>query len=182
METNTAYIENQTRQWIKTVVIGCGFCPFAAKPFIDNKIRYRIISGTAIHEHSKIVLEELQLLDKNTTIETSLLIFADAYAHFSTYLRMVKKSEDLIRRKGYEGIYQIASFHPLYLFGDSDEQDAANYTNRSPYPMLHLLREDSLSRAIAFHPSPEAIPARNVAFARSKGLELMAALLTESMR
>jgi hypothetical protein len=78
-----------------------------------------------------------------------------------------------LKRNGYEGVYQVASFHPLYLFVNSDENDPANYTNRSIYPMLHLLREESIDKALENYKEPESIPIRNVNFARDKGLTYM---------
>lgn len=171
----------QTKNWVKDVVIGCGFCPFANKVFIEDTIHYAVIEGTALHEHPNKVLEEMLLLEQNPNIETSLIIFPDAYAHFSAYLHLLKQCEKLSIRKGFEGVFQIASFHPEYVFGDADEHDAANYTNRSPYPMLHLIREESLSKAIAFHPDPDGIPQRNIDFAQAKGIDFMKQLLQKSI-
>lgn len=178
-ETEQKIIQ-QTKQWVQQVVIGCGFCPFANKAVLDNSIHYIIVAGTALHLHSGIVLDELKRLDNDPAIETTLVIFPDAYEHFSAYLNFLKQTEKQSLRKGYEGIYQIASFHPLYIFAGADEDDAANYTNRSPYPMLHLLREESLSKAIAFYPNAEAIPERNIQFAQQKGLEYMQELWKKS--
>ncbi len=156
-------------------MIGCGFCPFANKVFIENTIRYVVVEGAALHEHPAKVLEEIQFLHSTPSSETSLIIFPDAYEHFSSYLSLLKQCEKLSMRKGYEGIFQIASFHPQYIFEDAAEDDAANYTNRSPYPMLHL------SKAISFHPDPDGIPARNIVFAREKGINIMKALLQKSL-
>lgn len=181
MELSTDKIIAQTKNWVKEVVIGCGFCPFAKKVFIENSIRYVVIEGTALHEHPSAVLSELQLLEKDPTIETTLLIFSEAYQSFGSYLQLVKQAEKLSIRKGFEGVFQIASFHPEYVFGDANENDAANYTNRSPYPMLHLLREDSLSKAISFHPDPDGIPQRNIEFANEKGIDFMKQLLQKAM-
>lgn len=180
MNLSSEQIIQQTQNWVRDVVIGCGFCPFANKVFIEDTIRYAVIEGTALHEHPHKVLEELLLLAQNPNIETSLIIFPDAYSHFSAYLNVLKQCEKLSIRKGFEGVFQIASFHPEYVFGDADEQDAANYTNRSPYPMLHLIREESLSKAIAFHPDPDGIPQRNIDFAHTKGIAYMQALLSHA--
>ena len=95
------------------------------------------------------------------------------FAEFEDYLDLVELAEALSVELGYEGIYQIASFHPEYCFGGADENDPANYTNRSPYPMVHLLREDSISRALEHYADPEGIPDRNIALARTKGLKQM---------
>lgn len=181
MELSTEQIIEQTKNWVKEVVIGCGFCPFANKVFIENTIRYIVVDGNALHEHPNVVLSELQLLEKEPKIETTLIIFSEAYQQFGSYLQYLKQAEKLSIRKGFEGVFQIASFHPEYVFGDANENDAANYTNRSPYPMLHLLREESLSKAISFHPDPEGIPLRNIEFANEKGLLFMKQLLQKAM-
>jgi hypothetical protein len=116
---------------------------------------------------------ECQRLDEDESIETSLLIFPDAFTDFDAYLNMVEMAEALLDDQDYEGVYQVASFHPEYRFADAPEDDPANFTNRSVYPMLHLLREDSLEKAIDAHPDAEAIPERNILFAREKGLAYM---------
>ena len=123
MKLNTGKIIAQQKNWVKEVVIGCGFCPFANKVFIENSIRYVVIEGTALHEHPSVVLSELLLLEKEPTIETTLLIFSEAYQSFGGYLQLVKQSEKLSIRKGFEGVFQIASFHPDYVFGDANESD-----------------------------------------------------------
>jgi len=105
------------------------------------------------------------------------LIYAGAFADFDDYLDFLGLAEALLSDQGYEGIYQLASFHPDYSFEEAALDDAANYTNRSPYPMLHLLRESSLEQAIAHYPDPENIPERNIALTRELGLTKMKTLL-----
>ena len=109
-------------------------------------------------------------------METTFIIFPDNFSDFETYLDLVELSEALAADQGYEGIYQIASFHPEYCFEGAEADDPANYTNRSIYPMLHLLREDSLSDALDNFPDAESIPERNIAFAQRKGLAFMQSL------
>lgn len=174
-------IIRQSAAWVEQTVVGCGFCPFAYKVVAEKTIRYKVVRGTALHEHPEWVLAEAKLLSAHPEIETELVIFPDAYAYFSAYLQLVKKCEQLLRRKGFEGIFQIASFHPEYLFGDADESDAAHYTNRSPYPMIHLLREAELEQALENFRSPERIPERNVRFAREKGVAYLQQLLQKAM-
>jgi uncharacterized protein len=165
----------QTQQWIADVVVGCNFCPFASKVLNENKIYYLVLNVA----DSKIVLNQFLLacekLGENKTIETTLIIIPNGYNNFHTYLKLVGETENIIQEK-YEGIYQVASFHPQYLFAGSNNNDAANYTNRSPYPMLHILREESIEKALQHFPDPENIPHRNIAFAQQKGLVYMQAL------
>jgi hypothetical protein len=118
-------------------------------------------------------------LDGDANIETSFLIFPNSYESFDDYLDLVILVEKLIFDKGYEGVYQVASFHPLYQFDGTNYDDAANFTNRSVYPMLHLLREESIEKALENFKSPESIPDTNINFAREKGLVYMK-LLRES--
>jgi len=170
--TDSAVIA-QTTQWINSVVIGCNFCPFAAKAVLRKSIRYVVLQETTLESALETLVDELNFLDRTEDIETSLLIFPKHFADFEDYLDLVELAENLSIEQGYEGVYQIASFHPDYCFEGAEADDPANYTNRSPYPMLHLLREDSISRALDHYIDPEGIPERNIAFAQEKGLRYM---------
>ena len=109
----------------------------------------------------------------NENIETSLLILPENFEDFYDYLNLIDEIEEQIISPLYEGVFQIASFHPQYLFEGSTDNDPANYTNRSPYPMIHILRESSLDVAIDSHPGTEKIPDNNIAFAKMKGIHEM---------
>jgi len=174
--THETVIE-QTQKWIKNVVIDCNFCPFAARVYSNKTIHYIVSKATSIDESLQQLKDELELLDKNELTETAFIIFPEGFADFKTYLLLVKKAEKLLVKEDYEGIYQIASFHPEYCFQGSDNDDPANYTNRSIYPMLHLLREESVTKALKFFSHPETIPDNNIAFANKKGLQYMQMLL-----
>lgn len=168
----------ETQNWIKSVIVGLNFCPFAARVVIQNSIHYCVVTDEAIEDKAalKILESEFKRLDDEPTIETGFVIFADSYNDFDDYLTLVHKTNRLITKLGYDGIYQVASFHPDYVFDGSDNDDAANYTNRSIYPMLHVLREESLTKALATYKNPEAIPERNINLAREKGIQYMQAL------
>lgn len=170
--TNAKIIE-QTTNWIKSVVIDCNFCPFAAKAVLKKTIRYIIKSDVDMNDSILALKEELEHLDTDTEIETSFIIFPNNFSVFDDYLDLVNKAERFIKKEGYEGVYQIASFHPDYCFAGEDENDPANYTNRSIYLMLHILREESLTKALSLFPDPKNIPHRNIEFARKKGLQYM---------
>lgn len=173
METNKELVIEQTKNWIKKVVIDCNFCPFAAKPFMQKSIRYTVQNNISIADSIAVLQQELEFLGKEISIETSFIIFPNDYKNFDDYLDLIADAEDLLAQLGYEGVYQIASFHPDYCFADSTEDDAANYTNRSIYPMLHLLREDSITKALSLYKEPETIPENNMVFTREKGLKYM---------
>ena len=125
------------------------------------------------------LLSEMVFLDENLDTETSFIIFPSDFSIFTEYLAMMEDAEEFLADEGYEGIYQIASFHPLYIFAGAGDDDAANYTNRSIYPMIHILREDSVTEALKNFKNPERIPDNNIAFAEEKGLKYMQ-LLRES--
>lgn len=114
--------------------------------------------------------------------KTSLLILNNGFTNFRSYFDLFEIAQALLTKEGYEGIYQLASFHPLYLFKGSNESDPSNYTNRSPYPMLHILREEDVSMAVDNYPASEYIPEINIAFTRQKGLIYMKTLLENCMR
>lgn len=171
--SSSQQIIDQTKTWIHKVVVGCNFCPFAARTIQQHHVHYQVETGTDTTLCLDAFLKEIDRLDKELPIETSFLIFSNAFQQFDDYLYMVSLAEDVLKEKGYEGVYQLASFHPLYRFATSVENDAADYTNRSIYPMLHLLRESSINKALAHYEHPEKIPERNVDFARNKGLTFM---------
>jgi hypothetical protein len=179
---NENEIIQQTRNWVEKVVIGLNFCPFAQRELIKERIRFAVSDSISIEAALENLLREIHFLEDNVGTETTLLIYPLAYADFDDYLDLLDLANALIEDQGYEGIFQIASFHPHYQFADSAKDDPANYTNRSPYPMLHLLREESLEIALENHPNPDDIPERNVKFAREKGLAYMQLLLESCMK
>ena len=171
--TDSLQIIDQTKKWINDVVVGCNFCPFAMSAVKRQQIHYQVEASQSPGVCMDAFLPEVFRLDKDPRIETTFLIFPYSFQQFDDYLELVALSEKLLKQKGYEGIYQLASFHPLYQFADSAGRDAANYTNRSVYPMLHLLREDSIDTALEHYNGAENIPGRNILFARKKGLTYM---------
>jgi len=166
-------IIGRTKKWIVDVVIGCNFCPFAANVVKQQTIFYKVEENRDMDACLDSFLYEMKRLDNDATIETTFLIFPNTFQKFNEYLDLLSLAEDRLKRNGYEGVYQVASFHPLYRFTNSVENDPANYTNRSIYPMLHLLREESIDRALENYKDPESIPVRNINFAREKGLVYM---------
>lgn len=163
----------QTRKWITDMVVGCNFCPFAARELKRNSIHYEVLLGAGLKITLETLVSECSRLDLDRNIETSFLILPGSFTDFDEYLSLVSLSEKLLKQANYEGIYQVAGFHPAYLFAGTNENDAANYTNRSPYPMLHLLREESIEKALENIADPGNIPERNMRFAREKGLAWM---------
>jgi hypothetical protein len=169
-------IIQQTKKWIKDVVIGLNFCPFANKEYINDTIRYQISNSKDMSEVMMQLFEECVFLDLNEETSTTLIILSEGFQDFEEYLFLVDLCEKLLRKQKYEGVYQIATFHPEYVFDGEDPLDPANFTNRSIYPMLHILREEQLEDAIENFPDTESIPEKNIDVARKLGLEKLQAL------
>ncbi len=170
----------ETKKWIADVVVGCNFCPFAAKELKRGSIYYEVLAGASTTTTLEAVFILLRLLDDNNNIETAFLILPDSFLSFDVYLSLVERAEQMLGKENYEGIYQVASFHPQYLFAGSTNDDPSNYTNRSPYAMLHFLRENSVSKAVDSYPAIHEVPERNIAFTKEKGLRYMQQLLMDS--
>ena len=170
MESIDPIVIERTKNWIRDIVIGLNFCPFARKPFKEELILYKVDSTTANAAALESFINTCHFLEDNAATETALLIFPNGFSDFEDYLNLTDLAEKLLKAQGFEGVYQVASFHPDYIFAGSDEHDPANYTNRSPYPMLHLLREDLLEIAIDKHANVDDIPNQNIAKAQSLGL------------
>lgn len=166
-----------TQAWLNTFVIAYNICPFARREQERNSIRYQVVENNSIEKCLEAVIAECEHLDSEPETETTLLIFAEDFADFEDFLDLLALSEQLLIDQGYEGVYQLASFHPDYCFAQTLEDDPSNYTNRSPYPMLHLIREASIEKAVASHPDPDGIPDRNIALTRQLGLETLRAIL-----
>lgn len=157
-------ILNEVNQWLDKVVIGLNLCPFASKPFRENQIRFSVSHSTSEANLLEDLQTELNLLaeSKPENIETTLLIVPNMLADFYDYNDFLEYVDALIEDNEWQGIFQVATFHPNYQFGGTKPEDAENLTNRAPYPILHLLREESLEKAIAHYPNPELIPEHNI--------------------
>ena len=177
MEVDDEACIRRTRRWVEDVIVAHGFCPFARREVERGSIHYVVSPEARLSGALEVLVDECLRLDRDAGIETTLLIYPQGFDVFEDYLDFVALAEALLTEQGYEGVYQLATFHPDYCFADAPQDDPANYTNRSPYPLLHLLREDSLEKAIAGHPDPEGIPERNVSRARELGLVVLRDLL-----
>ncbi len=167
----------QTRCWVENIVIGEQLCPFASQPFKHGRIRYTACHHDSVEACMMHLIDECLRLDRETNIETTLLIYSKAFSAFDDFLDALELAHQLLMQRGYEGVYQLASFHPEYCFHDAPPDDAANYTNRSPWPMLHLLREPRIGQMLARHPNPQAIPQRNIEHTRWLGIDIMRKML-----
>lgn len=158
-----------TQKWLETVVIAHNFCPFAKRELIKGSIHFEVVEHRDIESYLEALIIACEFLDTNPNIETTLLILPDDFNDFEHYLDLLDIAERILEARRYEGVYQLASFHPDYCFDEASSDDPANYTNRSPYPMLHLLREASIELSLKNIDDPEAIPLKNIERARSIG-------------
>ena len=161
-----------TRAWLEQAVIGLNLCPFAKSVHVKNQVRYRVSQGQDWDSVAVDLEEELVLLAKSDPehIDTTLLILPLAFADFHEYNDFLDWAARILERMRLDGELQIASFHPDYQFADAGPDDIENYSNRSPFPILHLLRESSIDRAVAAYPDASAIFERNMATLRELGL------------
>jgi len=170
-------VAGQVRRWVESLVVGLNLCPFAKREMMKNRVRYSVTESETEERLLMDLQAELELLDRDEAIETTLLIHPAVLQDFYDYNQFLNDADSLLTRMRLNGVYQIASFHPDYQFGGTEPDAAENYTNRSPYPMLHLIREDSLERAIANYPDSDQIPERNIKLLNSMGRDRMKALL-----
>lgn len=173
-----AQIIADTKYWVDKFVIGLNLCPFARRPFVQDRIRYVVETSDSEEILSESLISEALYLTEVSPqlIETTLLIHPFILVDFSDYNDYLGKADWLLQQSGLEGVIQIASFHPDYQFAGTRHSDVENYTNRAPYPMLHLLREASIEEALEQYEHPEEIPARNIETMKrlgKKGIEAL---------
>lgn len=168
---NADAIVAATRAWIETTVIGLNLCPFAREVHAANRIRYFASDADSpekLRAHLRDEILLLRSLDPAQT-ETTLIIHPRVLADFLEYNDFLDIADEALDELGLAGVFQIASFHPRYQFQGTEPDDVTNGTNRSPYPMLHLLREASVEKAIAAYPDADKIPERNIETMRRIG-------------
>jgi hypothetical protein len=175
--TDDVKIAASVRQWVESVVVNMNLCPFAKRELVNDRVRFAVTPATTEEELLMALEAELELLNNDASIETTLLIHNRVLQDFVDYNQFLTLGDELLIQMDLEGIYQIASFHPDYRFGGTAPGDAENYTNRAPYPLLHLLREASLTRVIEQTPDVAQIPARNVALMNRLGRDRLCALV-----
>ena len=182
MATENKEIEESVRRWLTSVVIGLDLCPFAARELDNNRVRFAVSNAQSEDHLLADLSAELALLNSESAIETTLLIHPGVLTDFADYNQFLDLADLLLRESGNEGVFQVASFHPEYMFAGTAKDDAENYTNRSPYPMLHILREESLERAIASHPDIDDVPVQNIRQMNALGRKRLKALLEQCLR
>jgi hypothetical protein len=152
------------RQWIEKAVIGLNLCPFAKAVYVKNQVRYVVSRAPHLDGFLEDLDRELDLLAvaNPEEIDTTLLIHPTLLADFLDFNDFLQLAEAAVDEHGLDGVVQIASFHPQFQFEGTEPDDIGNYTNRAPFPALHLLREASIARAVAAFPEAETIYERNI--------------------
>ncbi|MFT5645081.1 MAG: hypothetical protein ACI83P_002645 [Janthinobacterium sp.] len=160
-----------TEAWLEKAVIGLNLCPFAKAVHIKKQIRYVVCDASTPEDLLSMLMDELQTLsdcDPQQT-DTTLLIHPHVLNDFLDYNEFLDVADAALEDMDLVGELQVASFHPQYQFADTEPDDIDNYTNRSPYPTLHLLREESIERAVEAFPDAAGIFDRNIATLRALG-------------
>ena len=170
---DSATVTEHTRQWLEKAVIGLNLCPFAKAPHVKNLVRISVSQARHLDGFLEDLDRELQLLGDTPAdeLETTLLVHPTLFPDFDTFNQMLDIADAAVVDNGLEGIVQIAPFHPDFQFEGTDSDDIGNYTNRSPYPTLHLIREDSIAKAAQAFPDASAIFERNIALLEKMGHE-----------
>ena len=170
---DSATVTDHTRQWLEKAVIGLNLCPFAKAPHVKNLVRISVSQARHLDGFLEDLDRELQLLGDTPAdeLETTLLVHPTLFPDFDTFNQMLDIADAAVVDNGLEGIVQIAPFHPDFQFEGTDSDDIGNYTNRSPYPTLHLIREDSIAKAAQAFPDASAIFERNIALLEKMGHE-----------
>ena len=166
-------------RWVERVVVELNLCPFAARELRRERVRFAVTPVTTEAELLASLQAELEWLDTHPDTETTLLIHPTVLQEFDDYNPFLEAADALLAAMDMDGIYQVASFHPQYQFAGTAPDGAEHYTNRSPWPLLHLLREESLARSIDSHPDTVQIPERNIALMRRLGVARLKKLWQE---
>ena len=163
----------ETRKWLEQIVIGLNLCPFAKAVYVKDQVRFVLSDATTAEALVEELAEELVLLRDTPAeqIDTTLIVHPQVLTDFLDYNDFLDNADAAIEALDLQGILQVASFHPQYQFEGTAPDDVSNYTNRAPYPTLHLLREDSVERAVAAFPDPDVIVERNIETLDKLGVE-----------
>ena len=173
-----------TRTWLEEAVIGLNLCPFAKAVHVKGQIRYVVSEATDVEALQQALMEQLRdlALADPSEVDTTLLIHPLVLQDFEDFNQFLGIAEEMVESLGLEGVLQVASFHPQFQFADTEPGDVTNATNQSPYPTLHLLREESIDRAVEAFPEAESIYEANIETLQRLGREGWAELRRRWMR
>lgn len=178
---NETEVITTTQQWLERAVIGLNLCPFAKAAYVKQRVRFAVSKATsdeALLDDLILALQDLHAADP-AECETTLLIHPQALTDFLDYNDFLDAADAALDALGLTGVIQVASFHPQYQFSGTGPDDIENFTNRAPYPLLHLLREDSIEQAVESYPDIDDIPQRNISTLHKLGVEGWAKLISK---
>ncbi|MFT5894393.1 MAG: hypothetical protein ACI8VW_001263 [bacterium] len=173
----TDAVVQDINHWIDALVVGLNLCPFANAARRKNLVKIKVCTESSVEDCLQMLVDEANKLEQTDEDATTLLILSDGFVEFDDYLDLLALAEALLDDRGFEGILQLASFHPNYQFEGAAIDDVSNWTNRAPYPVLHLLKEASVSKAVESHPDPDNIPGRNIDTLENLGLPALLEML-----
>ncbi len=174
-------VERASRRWLERAVIGLNLCPFAKAVYLKQQVRIVVSDASTARALLEELGEELVLLRDTPAeqVDTTLLVHPQVLQDFLDYNDFLDDADALVEVLALDGVLQVASFHPHYQFAGTEPDDAENLTNRAPYPILHILREDSVARAVEAYPEPDRIIERNIATMRELGADGFRKLLSD---
>lgn len=180
LKLSRAAVERKTLRWVEAFVVGFNLCPFARPLLASDALRVTVCEATDNEGVAETLVAEIELIQKasESEIATTLVVFPNALQGFDGYLAFLDGAQQLLEEMGLLDVLQLASFHPDYQFAGEPIESASHFTNRSPFPMIHLLREDMVTRALETYPNPEQIPERNIQKLEDLGLERLQQMLT----
>ena len=180
LKPSRAEVERKTLGWVKDFVVGLNLCPFARPLLASDALRVTVCEATEFEIVAGALLDEIELIQRTSEAEiaTTLVVFPNALQRFDDYLVFLEGAQQLIEEMDLLGALQLASFHPDYQFAGEPIEAASHFTNRAPFPMIHLLREEMVTRALEAYPNPEQIPERNIQKLEDLGRERLQQMLT----
>lgn len=180
LKPSRAEVERKTLGWVKDFVIGLNLCPFARPLVASDALRVTVCEATDDESVAVTLLDEIELIQEASEAEiaTTLVVLTNALQRFDDYLAFLDGAQQLLEEMDLLGVLQLASFHPDYQFAGEPIEAASHFTNRAPFPMIHVLREDMVTRALETYPNPEQIPERNIQKLEDLGRERLQQMLT----
>ena len=175
-------IIEKSKTWVERFVIGLQLCPFAKQPFDKEQVRFEVCFEKNMEMQLIAFWKEIELLSETPkeVISNTILIYPNSLDDFGKYLDLYDLAEQLLFEQQKNGVFQLASFHPDYQFEGTEKDDVSNYTNRSPFPFLHILRIEEVEEAIASHPDIEGVPERNMEMMKDLGKDRLLKLLKDN--
>ena len=181
LKPSRAAVERKTLGWVEDFVVGLNLCPFARPLLASDALRVTVCEAIGDEGVAETLVAEIELIQKasESEVATTLVVFPNALQGFDTYLAFLEEAQQLLEEMDLLGVLQLASFHPEYQFAGEPIDAASHFTNRAPFPMIHLLREDMVTRALETYLNPEQIPERNIQRLEGLGRERLQQMLTE---